>query len=85
MTSSNPQTSFSKWSFPPRTDAPSLGRLSTGTLLLAALSILLAFLLEGYSGPPLPEYAIGDIARADVLVQQDLVFKGEHASQGGGA
>ncbi len=36
---------------------------------------------QGYSGPALPEYSIGDIARADVLVRQDLVFKDEHASE----
>ncbi len=81
MTASNPQASSPKWFFPRRTPRPSFGRLLAGTLLLAALSILLAFLLAGYSGPPLPEYSIGDIARADVVAPHDLVFKDERASE----
>jgi putative nucleotidyltransferase with HDIG domain len=52
-----------------------------GTIFLAALSILLAFLLAGQSGPQLPEYSTGDIAYADVVVPHDLVFNDEQASE----
>ena len=80
MTAFSP-TSLPKWPFPRRTPPPTFRRLATGILLLVALSVLLALLLEGYSGPPLPEYSVGDIARADVVAPYDLVFKDEHATE----
>jgi len=81
MTAFNPKASIPKWAFPRRTPPPSFGRLFAGMLFLAALSILLAFLLAGYSGPPLPNYSIGDIARSDVVAPDDIAFKDESASE----
>lgn len=78
--SSSLQRNLPKWTFPRRNPPPSFGRLLAGTVFLAGLSILLAFLLAGYSGPALPEYSTGDIAYADVVVPHDLVFKDEDAS-----
>ena len=56
-------------------------RWAAGALLLAVLALFLAFMLEGDPAPQLPEYSIGDIARADVVVPNDLVFKDEPASE----
>ena len=56
-------------------------RWTAGALLLVVLSILLAIILEGDSGLQLPEYSIGDIARADIVVPNDLVFKDEPSSE----
>lgn len=79
--SSSLQRNLPKWTFPRRNPPPSFGRLLAGTVFLAGLSILLAFLLAGYSGPALPEYSTGDIAYADVVVPHDLVFKDEPSSE----
>ena len=81
MTPSNSQTSFPKWPFPRRTPPASLRRWAAGAFLLAVLSLFLAFMLEGDPAPQLPEYSIGDIARADVVVPNNLVFKDEPASE----
>jgi hypothetical protein len=81
MTPSTRPTSFPKWAFPRKTAPVSVSRWAAGTLLLAVLSIFLAFILEGDSGPQFPQYSIGDIAQADVVVLNDLVFKDEPSSE----
>jgi cyclic-di-AMP phosphodiesterase PgpH len=81
MTPSTKQPSFPKWPFQRRTPPPSVSRWAAGTLFLVVLSIFLAFILEEDAGPRFPEYSIGDIAQADVVVPTDLVFKDEPSSE----
>jgi len=81
MTPSPRQPSPPKWPFPRSTPSNSLRRWATAALLVAVLSIFLAFILEGDPGPQFPEYSIGDIAQADVVVPNDLVFKDEPSSE----
>jgi len=77
LRSANP----TKWPFSRSTSGVSLRGWTAGALLLAGLSILLALILEGDSAPQLPEYSIGGIARADIVVPNDLVFKDEPSSE----
>ncbi|MCI0717920.1 MAG: HDIG domain-containing protein [Acidobacteria bacterium] len=81
MKTPEPRATFSRWTLPGKNSPPTFKHLAGGTLLLAALSIFLALLLAGYSGPPIPDYSVGDIAHAGVVAPTDLVFKDEQASE----
>jgi membrane-associated HD superfamily phosphohydrolase len=44
------------------------------------VSAVISFLLLGYSSVRLPDYSVGDIARADVLVPSDILIMDEQAT-----
>jgi len=50
-------------------------------LVAAVSSVLLTFLLSGYSRIRIPQYSAGDIARANVVVPSDILIMDEDATR----
>lgn len=67
----------------PRRDvpAPSWGQQLAFLATAAVFSVILSVLFSGYSRVSIPSYAVGDIARVNVVVPSDIVIRDEQATE----